>query len=200
MRLARPLLVLAALLAGCQSLGSYQDDPGSRYYAVPEGARFTLNRELRFEPHELSLYIQDGRILNWRNVQQYDPFCKFQLEQLSEARRTVGPAGMVVTRTLQYQMETTFSQAAPLHYAQLSFGLSAQAGGGEPQGGVPLYSFIMRMDLDSAEEPQIFRLTCARWYYPGMEDRVTVSEIRRTLAPILTLRLPAGDAGTTKTN
>lgn len=201
MRVALISLMLAALLTGCQSLTSYRDDPGSRYYPVPAGARFTLNRSLTFEPHQASVYIQYGQVMRMSQVQQYDPFCKLQLEQLSASPRSIGPADMTVTRTQQYTMETAFSEAAPRLYAQLSFTVAQGAGGGEPDaGGVPLFSFIMRMDLDSAAEPQLFRLTCARWFYPGMEDRVTVADIRRTLSPLITLRLPADRAGSTRTD
>lgn len=191
MRVARVVLVLAALLAGCQNLTSYPRDESSPYYTVPEGARFTLNREVAFAPQEVSLYIQNGRILSMPDVQQYDPFCKFELFHRRDTARTIGPAEMTVTDTLWYQMPIAFSRAGPLLYADASLSMKAQAGG-ELEGGVQVRSYVMRMDLRSAEEPDIHRLTCARWYYPSMEDRVTVGEIRRTLAPLFTLRLPPG--------
>lgn len=189
MRAARLAFLLAALVAGCQSLTSYRDDPDSPYYLVPQGARLMLNRELTFAPRQLSLYVQNGQVHDtMRGVRHYEPFCKFELAQHSDARRSVGPVTMTVTDTRQYRMDLPFAGAAPLHYAQLSLGPFAQ--GFDGSGGSPILSFVTRMDLDSAEEPQIFRLTCARWFYPEMEYQITASQIRNTLAPLFTLRLP----------
>lgn len=188
MRVACISLMLAAFITGCQSLTSQRDDPGSRYYAVPQGTRVTLNSALTFEPHQLSLYVQNGRVHgSMRGVAHYEPFCKFELKRQSDAQRSVGPAAMTVTNTVERREDVPFARAAPLRYAQLAIGPFAQ---GFDSPGSPLLSFVVRMDLASAEEPEIFRLTCARWFYPEMEYRVTVNEIRRTLAPLFTMRLP----------
>jgi hypothetical protein len=185
MRVACILLMLAGLLAGCQS---YRDDPDSPYYVVPRGAQLTLHRALTFAPGRLSLYIQNGRVHDgMRGVAHYEPFCKFELARQSESRRTVGPARMTVTNTVERRESVPFARTAPRRYAQLAVGPLAQ---GFDSPGSPILSFVVRMDLASAEEPEIFRLTCARWFYPEMEYLVTVSDIRRTLAPLFTLRLP----------
>lgn len=188
MRVAFICLLLAALLAGCQSLTGGRDDPGSRYYVVPQGTQVTLTRALTFAPGQLSLYVQNGRVHDGvGGVAHYEPFCKFELARQSDTHRSVGPATMTVTGTVERREDVPFAEAAPRRYAQLGIGPFAQ---GFDSPGSPILSYVVRMDLDSAEEPEVFRLTCARWFYPEMEYLVTVNQIRRTLAPLFTLRLP----------
>ena len=188
---AQAIAVATAVLltVGCQT-ASYQGDENSPYYVVPPGTELVLNRELRFDPGQVSTHIQNGRVLSMRDVQVYDPFCKLELATRSEAPRTIAPADMTVTRSLQYRQEGTFSRLERVQVAQLSNRVVAQAGGGEPEGGPPVYSFITRMDLRSQNQPEIFRLTCLRWAYPGMPEHITIADIRRTLDPLIALRLP----------
>lgn len=181
------LLAAAALLAACQS-ANYQGNEDSPFFAVPPGSRLTLNQELTIPPHEVSVHIQNGRILRGSEVQQYYPYCKFELYTRSETARTILPHEMTVTRTVRE--ETTHGASAgpgPAHLAQLPFGFNAILG---DQSGPSLHAFSTRMDLRSEKYPDIFRLTCTQWDFPGPGRHVALSEIRRTLEPIFTLRLP----------
>ncbi|HEX7043848.1 MAG TPA: hypothetical protein VF203_04460 [Burkholderiales bacterium] len=187
---ARILLPSLALLlvAACQS---YQGDVGSPYYVVPAGTRLALNQPLSFAPGQVSLHVQNGRVVPMNQVRAYDPFCKFELYTRIEAARTVQPHEITVTGARQYRFDGNYSALDGLQLAGLSFGLYAQAGG-EPEGGVPVFSYLTRMDLQSPAEPDVYRLTCLRWSYPGMAEHVSIAEIRQTLSPLFTLRLPAG--------
>jgi hypothetical protein len=190
MRVMLVCLGFAAVLAGCQT-ASYEGDVNSPYYVVPAGSRLTLTKELRLEPDQLSVYIQYGRILPFSQVRVYSPFCKFELYDQSDVARTVMPDQMTVTRSFHYQTDGTFSEYAPPHRTQLaSTVLFAQMGSGQSPGGPSIYSYVTRMNLHSEKQPEIFRLSCARWAYPGMDEHVTIAEIRRTLSPLFTLRLP----------
>lgn len=190
MRVVLVSIGLVAVLAACQTV-SYQGDVNSPYYVVPAGSRLTLTKELRLEPDQLSVYIQYGRVLPFSQVRVYSPFCKFELYDQSDVARTVMPDQMVVTKTFHYQTDGAFSRYVPRRRTQLaSTVLFAQMGSGQSPGGPPLYSYVTRMNLRSEKQPQIFRLSCARWAYAGMDEHVTIAEIRRTLSPLFTLRLP----------
>ena len=184
MRARVALSSLALLLvAGCQS---YRGDVESPYYVVPDGSRLSLNQPLSFAPGQVSLHGQNGRVLPMNQVQAYEPFCKFELYTRVDEARTVQPQEITVTRARQYRVDGNYSALGGLQLAGFSFGLYA----GEPDGGVPLYSYVTRMDLHSPAEPDVYRLTCLRWSYPGMAEHVSIEEIRRTLSPLFTLRLP----------
>lgn len=182
--------VAVSLAAACQTAARYQGDESSPYFAVPAGSRLVLNQPLSFQPGQVSVHVQNGQVIPITAVQKYDPFCKFELYGRPEAARTVAPGDMTVTRTRQHRQDGTFSRLQGVQLAGVSLRVLAQAGG-EPDGGPPLWSFLTHMDLRSATQPDVFRLTCLRWAYPGMAEHVTIEEIRRTLAPLFTLRLPA---------
>lgn len=182
---------LATALTACQT--AYQGNEDSPYYTVPVGSQLVLNKEIHFNPDQVSVYVQYGKVLPFSAVQKYDTFCKFELNHLVQTARTIAPNEMRVTRAYQEQMYELFARAggARPRYAQLA-GRLVQSGGFD-QGGPSLQSFIERMDLHSPSQPEIFRMTCARWApYPGSYDYLSIAEIRKTLDPLFTLRMPAG--------
>lgn len=189
----RALLVVCmfagALTAGCQTAARYQGDTSSPYYVVPAGSRLVLNQPLSFQSDQVSLYVQNGRILRAPSVNKYYPFCKFELYRRVQAARTINPDEIIVTHAEQQWLDNTFLRLEGVHFAQLSMGLPAQFGGSEDSG-PSLASFITRMDLRSDTQPDVYRMTCLRWALPKYPEYLSIDEIRGTLSPLFTLRLP----------
>lgn len=189
MRVTLVSVGLAVVLAACQT-ASYQRPVNSPYYIIPAGSHLNLTQALTFDPDQLSVYIQNGQVLSLSRVQVYFPFCKFELNHLSDAARTMKPDELVVTKTDQYRWEGALSRTTPEAYEPKPRVMLTQFGGGDNPGGPPQYSFITRMDLRSEKQPEIFRLTCLRWAYPGMDEHVSIAEMRKALSPLFTLRTP----------
>lgn len=179
--------VAAALVAGCQST-AYQGNENSPFYVVPPGSRLSLTQPVVIPPDRASIYIQNGQVMPNTEVQHYAPFCKLELYSLSPNARTVQPSELQITKTVQEETHGAYTSNEPLRYAQLGRFSVAQIGG--DGGAPPLQSFSTRMQLRSEKQPDVFRMTCAQWGYPGQDRHVTISEIRRTLDPLLTLTLP----------
>jgi hypothetical protein len=99
----------------------------------------------------------------------------------------VRPDEIVITRTVQEINQGASTLADTILVARNSLGLSISDGA---PSGPSIQSFSTRMELRSEKQPEISRLTCAQWGYPGIDRHVTISEIRRTLAGVFTLRLP----------
>lgn len=182
------LAALAIALSACQS-PSYLGNENSPYYPVPAGSRLALERELIIPPEQLAVYIQNGRVLPNVEVQHLYPFCKFELERLANQARRTAPDEIVVVRTVQEISQGAVALAGPLLLARNSLHRLLIDSDGGPSG-PSIQSFSTRMDLRSQKQPDIFRLTCAQWGYPGVDRHVTIGEIRRTLAGVFTLRLP----------
>lgn len=190
MRIALVLAGFAVILTACQT-ASYQGDTASPYFVVPQDSRLTLNREITFYPDQLSVYVQDGQILPISRVQVFTPFCKFELRHRHSDTVTIAPGEITVTDARQEQQYGEFSRAEPRPRLQVAtIALVAQMGGGQSPGGSQRYTYVTRMDLRSREQPEIFRLTCARASYPGLKEQLSIAEIRGTLSPLFTLRLP----------
>lgn len=175
---------LAAVLSGCQTYAGNENSP---YYVVPAGSRLILQQELAIPPNELGVFIQNGRVLRSIEVQHYYPFCKLELYQKSTRERTVRPDEITITRAMQHRRETgAFTDAGVLHLARLTLAQDDDDGDdGQIQ------SYTTRMELRSEKQPDIYRLTCAQWAYPGDvgDWHLTIAEIRRTLEPIFALRV-----------
>ena len=171
---------LVAVLAACQT-ASYQGDENSPYYVMPVGSRLTLTREVRIDPDQVAVYIQYGKVLSFRDVQKYDPFCKFELYHRIESARTVKPDEINVVRAVQIE-SWRFTPTSAMRLAQ---------SGGMDSGGPSIIFYTVRMDLQSTKQPEIYRMTCGRWsMYPGRYEHVSIAEIRRALNPVFTLQLP----------
>jgi hypothetical protein len=181
---------LAVALAACQT--AYQGNEDSPYYNVPVGSQLVLNKEIHFDPDQVSVYVQFGKVLPFSAVQKYETFCKFELNHLVHAARTIAPSEMRVTRVYQERSYDLFAGAARPQYVDLTARRLVQSGGFD-QGGPGQQSFIERMDLHSPNQAEIYRLTCARWAsYPTGYENLSITEIRRTLDPLFTLRTPVG--------
>lgn len=181
------LLYLAALaiaLCGCQT-PSYVGDENSPYYLVPPGSRLILQKALTIPADQLATYIQNGQVLPNNQVQRIYPFCKFELSRLANTARSVQPDEMVVTKTIRSIDPWASALAAPVLVAQNVLGFMV-----DPYTRPSIQAFSTRMDLRSSKQPDIFRLTCAQWGYPGADRHLSISEIRRTLGDVFTLRLP----------
>jgi hypothetical protein len=185
-------LGIAATLTACATT-SYQGDENSPYYVVPNGSRFTLNQSLTISPETASTYIQYGKTMGETEVMHYYPYCKFELYHRSESARTVAPDTMTVTK-----VESTESQDKVVRNGRVRFA-SASAFPDIPNvGGFdPIWLFTTRMYLRADKDPDIYRLTCARQGYYNRDTFVTISEMRRTLDPLLTLTIP-GQTQSTK--
>ena len=181
MRKALLLLSLTALVAACQTM-SYYGDERSPYFVVPRDSRLALTQALTIPAEEVSVYLQDGRLLPFAEVNKYYPHCKFEVYTRGATTRTVAPDKFVVTRSLQ---EESLSAAAGMrHYARLRMAVT-----GDQPGGAPLRSFTTRLYLRSAKQPDVYRLSCAQWGYPPFDRHVTIEEIRRALGEVITLQV-----------
>jgi hypothetical protein len=65
----------------------------------------------------------------------------------------------------------------------------AQLGG---KSDVSSKSYAWVIHLRSSRQPDVLRMTCGRWDYPGAASRLTIREIRDTLGELFTLRLSTG--------
>ncbi len=183
MRLMLISLGAIVLLAACQTI-SYEGNEASPYYLIPVGSRLTLNQELTIPADQVAVFLQDGRVVASAQVSHYGPFCKFELYTLRDVARKVTPDEFTITKTLQER--TLSGGGGPVLYGKLA--VSLVAGGDVMDSGPSIQIYSARMDLRSANQPDVFRLTCAQWGYPE-NQHVTIAEIRRALGAAFTLRL-----------
>ena len=146
------LSFFSVLLGGCTSLEV-------RNYFPPVGSEVILKQEL-ISRSGTRVFIQNGRVLERRNVAAGTPNCKFIL------RRPRGETGEFVIQPGTFTVTRTFR---------------------EIQRGTVNADMITFMELSSESQPAVSQLACQRWGDPRMDGFVTIDKMKATLSPIVEL-------------
>jgi hypothetical protein len=102
MRLA---ILTALLLAGCAS--------SPNMTAATDSARLLLLNALTIPPESATLRLQYGHPVARNAVQEYDPFCVFEINTVSDSPQIVHPDTFQITR-IGYRVDTIADAAAAL--------------------------------------------------------------------------------------
>ena len=171
----RPLGLFALLvLCACQTTPLPREE--SPYHTVPVGSLLTLHKDLTIPAERASVYIQGDPMATWQGVNSYHPHCLFEVYKVKDTPQHV-KAGTFTIRKVRQQ---DLSGIRPgMQYARLF-------AGGDPS--FLIYATIM--DLESIEQPEVFRLTCQHWEIPPQAPRhLTIRQIRTALGELFTLKL-----------
>lgn len=184
MKSCRSVLLLTATLALAACQTHYDGNEDSPYYTVVPGARLVLNQTLTVPAEQVAVWLQDGRVIAANDARVYYPHCKFELRRRLPTAQTVAPDEFIVTRVTRALMHSVQAPTTERWLAAIGFGLNIGRDGPSVQ------TFATRLDLGSARQPDVMRLTCGQWGYPNEGQHLTVRDIRRAVGEILTLHLP----------
>ncbi len=147
-----------------------ETDENSPYFVIPAGSRLVLHQSVTIPAFAAAIYLQGGQWLPWLQVSRYHPHCKFELSEPKNALQTVTADAFVIARTGE---ET------------------------ETQEGLQIRTRVL--ELASARQPQVRRLSCAVWQTPADGRPVSGRELREALGEVFTLeiagRAPASRSG-----
>ena len=170
-QVVKALILLTAIAAtGCHSGGAREPAP------LP--ASLDLHQAITIPAERTAVFMQAGRVQSFSELNAYAPHCKFELRALSSNTRTVAPERFTIVR-VRDEINVA-ALAAPLHVAALWLASTEQ----------PTYwVYATAMDLHSASQPEVFRLTCQHWE-PGdasFPRHLTVGEMRDALGAVASL-------------
>jgi hypothetical protein len=171
------LLGLFALLvlSACHSTPLPREE--SPYYTVPIGSRLILHKDLTIPAARASIYIQGSLIATWQDVNSYHPHCIFEVYQVKDTPQHVKPGTFTIRKVRQQDLS---SVRPGTQYARLF---------ADADPSFLIYATIM--DLESIEQPEVFRLTCQHWEIPPQSPQhLTIRQIRTALGELFTLKLP----------
>ena len=178
------LLSVAGFLAACQT-AAYEGNENSPFYPVPAGSTLTLTRSVTIPADQVAVYLQGGEIVPAGRINQYYPHCKFELIHRRDTGQTVRPDDFEIIKVVR---ETGHSVAlAGLQLAQMSVGIGINVG--MDRDGSSLQTYITRLMLRSARQPQVFRLSCGQAALPHEGQHVSINEMRKALGNVVTLDL-----------
>lgn len=174
-------LLLCVLLTACTSLTGNQSrlpDESSPYYLPPLGSQLRLNRDITIAPNSLSVYLQYGKIMASRDIDAYQPNCKFELRDILER-----PQHVVVDQFEIYRIQRTSEVVLtkPIVVAALRM----MSDGDGPMAEIYSTTFYLR----SLKQPQVLYLTCQHWDEPGTGFHLNLKQIRQALGDIMTIEI-----------
>jgi hypothetical protein len=158
------------LLVACQPRVYPIDSP---YYRIPLGSELILNKNITIPPNRARVFIQNGHLLKANAVDQYYPFCEFEILTLSDQSQTIQTDRFQI-HELSKQMKTSRQQ---LRYASTSLDHLDQ----------PLIAYNTVMYLTSSRQPDVYRLSCMYWTDDNMDNHLTLEQIRKTLGKLFSI-------------
>lgn len=162
-------------LAGC----SYQapKDIGSSFYSPPVGSQLTLHQNIEIPANNTQVRIQDGKVVkSYWDLDAYYANCNFELRDIANVERIVKPDTFNISRVVRDTENVMLNMPT----------IVASAGG---DGGPPNVDYMTIMDLYSANQPDVIRMSCQHWNEPNDGEHLNIKQIRKTLGDIFTLSL-----------
>ena len=166
------------LLVSC-SINDTKDE-NSVFYAVPVGSVLKLNRDVTIKGDQVAIYVQDGRIMSYREVDKYYPNCKFEIYTISEQPRTVAADDFKIVK-VQDEIESSSIQ----QNVQL-----AARGGAFMYGMLDrsnVFNYATMMYLSSERQKDVYRMTCQHWEDIRDDRHLTITQMRKAMGEVFTL-------------
>ena len=183
------LVVTTLLLASCQSM-RYEGDENSPYYTLPTGTRVLLKQALAISPEKVGVYIQNGKVKPWSEIDHYHAHCKFEVRKRKDTEQQVQPDEFVVTRVVEDIVHSV--RWGHWQVADTTLGMRVS----DQSGGPSLWTYATYMYIASDRQPHVFRLGCGHSAYPGTREAVhlSITQMRKALGDLITLQLPTKGA------
>jgi hypothetical protein len=180
------LLTVVLLLSACMAdyYKKYQGDVDSPYYLVPVGSTLVQNQDVVIPPNTASTYFQGGVTMPQSQVNQYHPFCKFEVLKVKDSAQTIKADTYVIKKVVQERTDSV--DAGQIRLAALSDGMGTMVGGIY---GTVTITLVTRMFLHSDKQPDVYGLSCGHWVYPSTGQHLTIHEMRTALGGVFTLQL-----------
>lgn len=173
--------VLAAVLTGCQTL----EDSNAAYHQISEGSTLVLNQQLLIPAGSARISIQHGEVRPHGLVNEFYPYCEFEVRQVKPTAQAVEPDEFLIHRVKRRTYDVGLS---PGTVASLGLSIGFSGADGPRQ---TFYATVLY--LHSEAQRNVLKLTCEsnQRTFPGViyARHLTVRDIKQALEPMLTLRM-----------
>ena len=171
---AIPILVLFIIsLTACEHPGVR--DVNSPYYRIPPGSLLVLHQQLTIPANQARVLIQNGQLKSRRDIDQYYPYCEFEILTLSEQDQHIHADQFTIYKSTK-QME--FS-SLPVMYASLVMNHLESR----------LVAYNTTYYLRSEKQPDVYRMMCLYWTDDSMDDFLTQNAIEKTLGNLFSFNI-----------
>ena len=154
---------------------------GPALYRLALGGTVSLNDDIEV-PQGARIHIQNGRVMDYRDLQQLNPYCYFfairSRSALEQPFRLQSGQFQIVN--VERRREIVLSE--PIMVAGLA--PSLMSGGGSQ------YTLATRFYLNSPDQPDPLCLVCAVWADPHERGHPTLEEIQDALGRLVKFEIP----------
>ena len=168
------------VLAGCSSYDVRDED--SVFYAVPVGSTLVLNQQVNIRGDQVAVYVQNGELMQYDEVNFYLPNCKFEIYTMSEQPRTVQADTFKIIKVeddIESSSLPKSTRLAALDNA-LTYGLLGRS---------YVFNYATLMYLNSEKQKDVYRMTCQHWE-DMMDDRhLSIRQMRQAMGDVFTLEI-----------
>lgn len=172
------LITLSVLLMlGCRAGATTYPE-----YIIPTaGSVVKIKRSLVVPAGQTRVFLQRGQVVSKRNLDRYYPSCNFEVWKLRQRPTTIRPGTFSVARTVRdidYMV-----QFKPMQLA--AFGRVDYDDGGQD-----MIIHVVHMRLKSAQQPNVYRLTCRSWQdFPFDAREPNIADMREALGSKASIKL-----------
>ncbi len=163
------IALIAIFLSACQTSNVRP--------SFPTGVMFQLNEDIEFNPLQVALYFQYGKIVDANSIDDYKSNCTLEVKHKLKRTQIFTPDNFSVNRV--HREITNQYHASSLHSQAFAFG------------GASRYpEYITEIYLYSKRQSNIYKLTCQHLEEPEFPRHLTPEEIQNTLGKIITITYP----------
>ena len=171
---------VVSVLAGC-AVNDVKDED-STFYAVPVGSTIVLNQQVDIRGDQVAVYVQNGELMQYREVNFYLPNCKFEIYTMSEQPRTVNQDRFEIVK-----VEDDIESSALQKTTYLAALDGAMTLGWLDKSYV--FNYATLMYLHSEEQKDVYRMTCQHWEDIVDDRHLSVTQMRQAMGDVFTLEI-----------
>ncbi|HEY5602814.1 MAG TPA: hypothetical protein VIM41_06870 [Gammaproteobacteria bacterium] len=175
------ILTVSLLIGACSNMPV--DPENSSQFKIATGSTVTLHEPVTIPADTTTVYIQKGVIKTYFKIKYYHPHCALEIKARKDDDLIIQPGEFTIYRS--YFNEVMGSQDSGF----LPSGKFLYTGGG-----MAIMQMQRVMYLRSAEQPDVFRLTCTQWALSTDYSHLKIAEVRQALGALMSLQLAAGDS------
>jgi len=150
-------LTLAVItLSGCIGYSN------TEFENIKVNKHFVLKQEINISPYTTRTFIQNGKAMNKSGFNRYAQHCRIEVKELLDTKQTISPDRFVIT-SIEYGEEMIASNKPIAQFVMATSGQTQndiKLAGGFDQPRIETMDLI-HLNLVSAKQPNVMRLTCA---------------------------------------
>lgn len=183
----KPLFIFLVLLLLSACGSDHVKDENSAFYSVPVGSQLVLNQDVTIDADQVAIYVQNGQLLSYDDVDKYQPNCKFEVYKISSSPRTVLADSFEIIK-VEDNIESSSIQdktrLASLH--DRKWGINISMGGLDHS---EVFNYATIMYLSSASQKDVYRMTCQYWESVLVDRYLSIAQMRMAMGEIFTLKI-----------